>query len=160
MLSDMEGFQADADDTFRYDVLQTINDKIEGEFDGSPMTFQVTTDWAGYYATKDESWDWYYGVGGYSYAYGAEVTVTQGADGQPQVEVNYQMHVFDRYNWDPGKVVTILGQTVADASLGELHQAGLAHEYEIRGTSEVQQMTYTYEGGMDVGTVPVPSGDR
>lgn len=49
--------------------------------------------------------------------------------GAPRVQVDYQVHLYDRYNWDadkPGKQARIFGVIpVPDAELAELHRAGI-----------------------------------
>lgn len=45
----------------------------------------------------------------------------------------YQGMSYDRYNWDGGKSVTILGQKIADDQLGAMHRAGMAKEYNMYG---------------------------
>ena len=72
--------------------------------------------------------------------------------GRPTVTVDYKTHVFDRYNWDTGKSVEIGGRTITDQQMGELHTAGVAQEYNIRGSSG----TYHYEGVAPTAGGPVP----
>ncbi len=144
MLNDLPGFREKAERTFQHQVVGVVNERIANEYAGQPMQFQVSTNWDGYYAGKSQSPDWFYATGGYSYAYGAEVNVTPGPGGQPHVELNYQMHVFDRYNWDENKKVNIGPWEINDVQLGRLHTVGLAREYEIWGTSTVQTHSYDY----------------
>ncbi len=146
MLRDMPDFQQKVQQTVQYDLTDAINERNAAEYTGQPITFRVPTDWMGDYATKSESSDWLYAMGGFSYAVGAEVVVTPGDNGNPVVQVNYQTHVFDRYNWDPGKAVNIGPVHIPDATPGHLHQVGTAQEYEIRGTSATNSYTYEYTG--------------
>lgn len=83
------------------------------------------------YARKDESWNWYYAVGGYSTWGKAKVT----KDGDCY-KMKMKLKFEDKYNWDAGKAVTIFGVTVPDVSLGELHRAGIAWEYILIGDAE------------------------
>ncbi|HEY1012962.1 MAG TPA: WXG100 family type VII secretion target [Herpetosiphonaceae bacterium] len=146
MLTDLPGFREKANSTYQTEIVDVVNQRIASEYNGQPMRFQITSPWQGYYATKGESQDWFYAIGGYSYAHGAEVLVTPGPDGKPQVQISHQMHVFDRYNWDKGKGVDIGPIRVGDAQLGRLHEAGLAREYEVWGASQPQTDTYQYTG--------------
>lgn len=66
----------------------------------------------------------------------------------------FTMHIFDRYNWDQGKAVTLAGMTVKDEQLGRLHRVGLAREYDVNGTSTPTTQSWSYAG---VSTAP-PSG--
>jgi hypothetical protein len=71
---------------------------------------------------RDESADWFFAVGDYSYWWQADPI-----SGEITVQVR------DKYNWDQGKNVNILGVPIRDEVLGSLHQAGLAQEYEVIG---------------------------
>lgn len=143
MLREIPGFKQKSETVFQTQLIDQINQQIASKYNGQPMTFQVTTDWAGYYA---EEGNWFYASGGYSFAYGAEVKVTPDANGQPHVNVDYQMHVYDRYNWDKGKGVKILGIPIPDTMPGHLHDVGLAQEYDLKGSTPVRNYMYTYPG--------------
>lgn len=145
MVDDLPGFGEAVEQTIEFDLQIMISDRIDAEYTGEPLTFQVTTDWESYYAEPSESQDWFYGLGGFAYAVGADVTVVPGPDGRPVVEVSHQTHVFDRYNWDDGKSVDIGPFNVSDESLGHLHEVGRAQEFEVRGTSDPDSFTYDYE---------------
>lgn len=84
--------------------------------------------WNGFYAKKG---DWFYALGGYSYSVTGVVT-KYGNKGS----MKYKIHIFDRYNWDKGKEVTIGPFTFKDSELGNLHLKGLAREYVVRGSSK------------------------
>ncbi|KAH0563360.1 hypothetical protein GP486_002067 [Trichoglossum hirsutum] len=92
--------------------------------------------WSGFYAEKDQSMDWYYSVGGFSFA----VTGVVSKNGQSG-SLRYKIHVFDRYNWDDGKSTTIGPFTFYDRDLGSLHLKGLAREYIVRGSGGVNTVT-------------------
>jgi hypothetical protein len=123
------------DANFNSQVRDVALAKVKAEYTGKPMQFQITTPWKNDYATKGESQDWFYAVGGFSYAHTATVTVTPGKDGSAQVHIDSKLNVFDRYNWDGGKSVKIGPITVTDDQMGELHKTGIAREFEVRGTS-------------------------
>jgi hypothetical protein len=63
-------------------------------------------------------------------------------DGSFDVSVSFDLNVFDLYNWDQGKAVTILGVYVPDRILGRLHKVGLACEYPVRGRSMTRTMQF------------------
>ncbi len=65
-------------------------------------------------------------MGGFSHAQTASFSVVSGSDGSPIVKIDSKLHVFDHYNWDAGKVVTIGPFDVRDEQLGSLHESGLA----------------------------------
>lgn len=135
MMRDLPAIDAVVRGSFDAQVRQVAEAKVAAEYDGRPMQFQITTPWNGAYATKELSQDWFFAVGGFSYAHTASVTVTPGADGSANVRIEPQLHVFDRYNWDAGKGVSIGPIRIGDEQLGRLHEAGLAQEYEVRGTA-------------------------
>ncbi|MBN6041141.1 hypothetical protein [Amycolatopsis sp. 195334CR] len=57
----------------------------------------------------------------------------------PRVEVDYRVHLYDRYHWDvdvPGEKARIFGVFPApDSELARLHRAGIAREYDSAGPS-------------------------
>lgn len=177
MLNDMPRFQLTSQaalDEFMHDIeLQ-----VASQYQGTPLDFQVGSPWhSDFYATQADYPNWFFAMGGFSYAYSAEVRVipptTIGED--PTVEVSYQMHVWDYYNWDQGKSVTIprpgvpitgdplsfpipeeyqehieeVGDSwrVNDTALARLHLGGLAQEYEIVGQTEVSVQSYALDTG-------------
>lgn len=102
-----------------------------------PVTFPVSTGWNGYYAGPDESTNWYYATGGFQYSVQGQVTVypPSSPGGEWTYEQTTAVSTYDRYNWDGGKSTEILGRTVTDEQLAELHRAGIAQEYDLYGTS-------------------------
>ncbi|MFE7563224.1 hypothetical protein [Kitasatospora sp. NPDC057500] len=79
--------------------------------------------------------NWYLAIGSHSYATSGVVTARPGPDGKPVVSLQYQVSLWDRYNWDPGKHTPIAGTNIADSDLAALHQTGLAREFDITGRS-------------------------
>lgn len=136
MRRDMPAIARAMDASFDAQIRDVAQVKVAGEFRGKPMEFQITAPWNGGYATKGQSQDWFYAIGGFSYAHTANVRVTANKDGSAHVEITSSVHVFDRYNWDGGKAVTIGPVTVTDEQLGKMHKVGLAQEFEVRGTAD------------------------
>ncbi|TLF66829.1 hypothetical protein FEK33_12420 [Nocardia asteroides NBRC 15531] len=103
-----------------------------------PITF--TTAWSGYYILQSEHSDWFYAMGGISVCATGVVTITHTGSGsdRPEILLDYRIHIFDRYNWDKKKKVTIAGKTVTDEKMGGLHTAGLAMEFNQFGSSTVK----------------------
>ncbi|KAL9631144.1 MAG: hypothetical protein Q9164_006047 [Protoblastenia rupestris] len=95
-----------------------------------------TSPWEVFYALKELSWDWYFGLGGFSFSVTGVVTKTSGGGGS----LKYKVHIFDRYNWDAGKSVEIGPITFDDTELGNLHLKGLAREYIVRGSSGINEV--------------------
>lgn len=103
-----------------------------GDF-GAEIEFR--SDWTGYYIGPDESADWFYALGGVSHSVTGVIVVNDGAP--PSVDVRYQYHLHDQYNWDTGKETSIGPVTISDEQMGELHTAGFAQEYRVGGSSPV-----------------------
>jgi RHS repeat-associated protein len=99
---------------------------VESLQDGKHQITSGST--SGGYNGKSESKNWYYAVGGYSAWGKGNATVCK-----DEYTLEFQYKFYDRYNWDTGKSVTILGQTVTDAFMGEFHRQGLAREFDMRG---------------------------
>lgn len=86
----------------------------------------------GAYNYKEETWNWFYAVGGYvSWGKGV-ATVKKGAAGR-EYDLQFEYHFFDRYNWDKGKSVTIGPVTITDEFMAEFHRQGLAKEFNMKG---------------------------
>jgi WXG100 family type VII secretion target len=163
MRSDIPQFDQVIKDRYaqlRGDVLRQIQEHIRnGQTEA--FSFQLTTPWDVFMLSHVEGVlvgnplealfsgeknleNWYYAMGDFSHAYGAEVTVTPTSGGQWQVTINSQVHVFDRYNWDSQKSTGLAGATVQDIELGRLHQVGLAKEYEIWGRGSIATETFIF----------------
>jgi hypothetical protein len=171
MLEDMPEFKTQ-DEIDLDQFIRDVQDRIAGEYRGQPLRLEITSPWIESPYPRSENW--YYATGRFSYAYGAEVTVSppHTAEGSPTVEIAYRTYVADFYNWDQGKTVTIPRPTVpavgtislpipqeyqphirevgdswvvADAAQARLHLGGLAKEYEIRGQTETSTLYYSFD---------------
>lgn len=47
--------------------------------------------------------------------------------------MQFEYRIADRYNWDTGKGVNVLGFPVKDKDIGEFHRQGLAREFNMSG---------------------------
>lgn len=112
-------------------------DKAQESGATGPVTYPFTTAWDSTYATTQ---NWFYATGGYNYATDGTVTVYPPSDDNPEwtYKYDYRVHTADRYNWDGTKSTDIVGVPITDKQLQELHQAGLAQEYDLVGESSVQ----------------------
>ena len=98
-------------------------------------THKVTTDTAVEgYNRKEQNWNWYYAVGGYSAWIKGVAKVEQDASGRRKYRLDYEYKVADRYNWDIGKQVEVFGVTITDKFMGEFHRQGLAREFDMEGS--------------------------
>jgi WXG100 family type VII secretion target len=169
MLNDIELLRQGVDRQFQREIIPQIQENLDalGPIT-EPIQFTVETNWTSdVYPNLDSERDWYYAMGGFSYSQTGLVTVSPNSDGESLiVSIESQVHVFDRYNWDEGKSVTIpsadsllgteegtlgffndisiLGDHVSDGEMGLLHQVGLAQEYDIHGTSDVEIHIFEY----------------
>ncbi|MHC5902328.1 hypothetical protein ACVNF4_00160 [Streptomyces sp. S6] len=82
--------------------------------------------------------NWFHAVGGHQQNVSGMVTVTPGEHGKPKVTLDYQVNVWDRYNWDAGKTTEFPGGIViADKDMAHLHKVGFAREYDMSGSSTI-----------------------
>ncbi|MET0387542.1 MAG: hypothetical protein ABW321_16345, partial [Polyangiales bacterium] len=74
-------------------------------------------------------------------------------------ELDFRYKVFDRYNWDRGKKVTILTVKVTDDFMGEFHRQGLAREYDCVGSV---RRRLTWRDGQNIASVQLATahGER
>ncbi len=141
--------------------MRRIAEEAEASGDyGRPIPFQ--TGWTGYYITADQSKDWFYAMGGIQYAVTGVATVhpPDHPGGEPRIEMDYQTHVFDRYNWDGGKSTEIGPITITDEQLAELHRAGVAQEFNISGSSDVKRYSGTLPPSGEQPDLPQPADTR
>jgi len=155
MLRDVPGLQA----RFQAEITTAqaeANSQIAAGDPTQHMRFAFEGQRRNYYATKSESEDWFFAMGGFTYWYTAEVEVIPSSTPGGNLAVNMiiEFHVFDRYNWDKGKSVTIGPFVITDESLGQLHQAGLAQEYEVNGTSSPTTTSWSYTSSSPTPSLP------
>lgn len=158
MLRDLPGLQARLNDEIDR-AKDEANQRIATADRTKPIDFSLTGQRRNYYASKGESADWYFAIGGMTYWYTARVQVRP-VNGKAVVRMSIQLHVFDRYNWDQGKSVTIAGVTVSDETLGELHKRGLAREFLVEGVSGNTTVSWTYSGSSAPNGAPPTAGAR
>ncbi|MGQ0774735.1 MAG: putative alpha/beta hydrolase [Pseudonocardiales bacterium] len=141
IMRDVPTFQAAVDQTASAEINRIAQ---EAAASGKYGTVPISTDWQGHIIREKENPNWYFAMGSIEYSVTGAATVhpptTPG--GQPQVDVDYKVHVWDRYNWDEGKNVKIGPITIHDEELAEMHRAGVAREYDMVGSSDM----YHYEG--------------
>ncbi|MFF8956304.1 hypothetical protein [Streptomyces sp. NPDC014894] len=80
--------------------------------------------------------EWFHAVGSHSQNVSGLVSVSPGENGKPKVSLEYQVNVWDRYNWDVGKSTKLPGGLdIRDEDMGRLHRTGIAQEFDMRGSS-------------------------
>ncbi|MGY0060287.1 hypothetical protein ACWY4P_27715 [Streptomyces sp. LZ34] len=126
---------------------------------GRPVAIPVETMNSDYQFSRSGNENWYLAVGSVNTNISGVVTVTPAADGKPQVGLDYQLNVWDRYNWDSGKGTTIAGVTFSDEDMGRLHSTGLAQEFDMRGSSSAMHRQLL-EGPGSLKPDSLPDGGR
>ena len=139
MLTDLPQLSDNSETAVKKMAKDAVKDAQETGATG-PMTYPFTTAWDDEYATKQEDPNWFYATGGYNYATDGTITVYPPSDENPEwtYKYDYRVHTADRYSWDGTKSTKIVGVPITDRQLQELHQAGLAQEYDLVGESSVQ----------------------
>ena len=61
--------------------------------------------------------------------------------------MDFVYKLYDRYNWDRGKSVTLFGVTVTDQFMGGFHCQGLAKEFDCHGGV---RRRFTWKEGDDI----------
>lgn len=84
------------------------------------------------YNGSAENRNWYLATGGYVRWGVGTVEVREGG-GNRSYSLDFEYHVFDRYNWDGGKQINLFGITITDEFMGEFHRQGLAREFDCWG---------------------------
>lgn len=140
MLKDIDSFRKSVTESFE-NMKKRIAREMIGVTSCKPIEsrFGVGEEadaWAGHYA-RGKFTDWFYAVGGFQYSITGTASVIP-CSKPPTLRLQYRVHVFDRYNWDSGKSTKIFGLIATpDAELGRLHEAGVAQEFDIKGSSSV-----------------------
>ncbi|WP_371617054.1 hypothetical protein [Streptomyces sp. NBC_00454] len=148
MLTDDKGFQRHVDQVFLQDNEKAWREQALAEYErsgGRPVAVPVETISEDYSFTETSDQNWFYAVGSARSNVTGVVTVVPGADGKPVVGLDYQVNVWDRYNWDEGKGVNIGPMDIPDGEMGRQHKVGLAQEFNMAGSSSVKH----YEPGSD-----------
>ena len=144
MLNDMKDFQTKFDEQIKL-AQDAVNSYIKSGIISEKLIVDIATDWDlnnGFTAQKSKHPNWFYAMGGFYYRVTNTVTITPSTN-SIAVNMTSQIHVYDRYNWDTGKTVSLLGTlTVSDSDLAYFHQIGLAKEYNIFGSSSQNEKSW------------------
>ncbi len=85
------------------------------------------------YNYKNETYNWFFAVGGYSTWGKGTATIVKTA-GDLEYDLKFEYRFFDRYNWDAGKSVDIGPIKITDEFMGDFHRQGLAREFDMIGS--------------------------
>ncbi|WP_457311516.1 hypothetical protein [Sphingomonas sp. UYAg733] len=148
MLDEIPKFRKESAAQFDKDVVSNIKRRIVTDYRGNGLSFEITTPWGNSGATGDKDdareWDWFHTVGGFDMAQTATVTVSPDAGDIVKVNIKYNTHVFDRYNWDNKKKTFPMGIEIDDRTMGALSSAGLAREFDMMGTSSPREINLRF----------------
>ncbi|MGA5064611.1 hypothetical protein ACPB9E_12650 [Streptomyces exfoliatus] len=103
--------------------------------------------------------EWFHAVGSNAHNVSGFVTVTPDAHGgAPKVSLDYQVNVWDRYNWDPGKSTPFADGliNISDDDMGRLHKVGFAQEFDMEGSSSTHH--HDLDGSTPPSTIPEDQG--
>ncbi|MFG2877787.1 hypothetical protein ACGFYU_22780 [Streptomyces sp. NPDC048337] len=160
MLSDDDGFQSHVDRRHLLNREAEWRELALAEYErngGRAVVIPVETPNADYSFTGK---NWYYAVGSARSNVTGVVTVVPGADGKPVVGLDYQVNVWDRYNWDEGKGVTIGKFEIPDGEMGQQHKVGLAQEFNMAGSSSVKHYELGSGAALPAPNDPGRAGER
>lgn len=162
MIRDMPSFKTSIDNKFGDQVISAISKEvavdlipdsgielhnIEGLKEGDRLR------WYGFDPRLGSDPKWWWATNDFVYTFDGMV-YTNNKNGETEVTVDYQLYIFDRYNWDgkQQKSVPIPGTELRlyDKDIGDLHSAGVAQEYNIYGVSKPQKYTFTLPNNKDV----------
>lgn len=129
-------------------ALPHIDQAIANGDYGRPIPFQ--SGWQTFNVAPGDNVNWHLGVGAGDHSVTGLVTVhpPDAPGGAHRVEVTYQSHVFDHYNWTAGdydkgvKLGPVKVPGTSDGFISEFHRAGVAQEYQTRGSSVVHTETW------------------
>ncbi|MER5988617.1 hypothetical protein [Streptomyces sp. NPDC001787] len=158
ILHDDSGFRTEIDTLHIAENREGWRQKALAEFEkaGSDRTVVVPVESQALGRTFGED-EWFHAVGSHQQNVSGLVTVSPGEGGKPKVSLDYQVNVWDRYNWDAGKSTTFPGGIVIpDVDMGRLHKVGFAQEFDLRGNSST--FTQDLNSGSAPGATPADPG--
>ena len=160
MMRDVDQFRDKVEDSTADEMRRIAAEAAANGSYGRPVQF--STGWQDHYLGPDESKDWYYAMGGVQYAVTGVATVHPPVHpgGEPRIEMDYQTHVFDRYNWDQGKSTEIGPITIDDSQLAEMHRAGVAQEFDMSGSTDTKHYTGDVPQQGESPSLPDPADNR
>jgi len=140
-------------------VLKMLQQASHASKDASTVISGVNviqSEWLPARATRQENPDWYFALGSFSYklVLTLETESPVVADQANVVHVGLTVYVYDRYDWDDGRGTSIAGLYFANELIGQLHRAGLARDYDVKGTATLNFATVLRQGCDTCATFP------
>ena len=91
---------------------------------------------SGYFRQAEDK-NLFFAIGGYSFwGQGVVNVASRDRDSLREYVLEFEFHFFDRYNWDPGKSVSIAGIKITDDFMQKFHQQCYAREYDVEGLAK------------------------
>ncbi|THF47589.1 hypothetical protein [Allorhizobium terrae] len=87
-----------------YEDFASGSKTFQGYISLNPESKSINKNWFG--ASTKQGTEMFYAMGGFSYAFGA-IAQRKEWNGQPIVEIRTKVYIYDRYNWDRNKMVTV-----------------------------------------------------
>lgn len=154
-MNDVAGLKHHADIVISDEVDKLVRDPANHN-----KAVAFTTPWKGTSVGQAENQDWFLAMASVEVCATGVVTIIPAeGGGQPRIAMDYQVHFFDRYNWDGKKFVVIMGVKITDKRMGGLHTAGLAKEFNQFGTSSTKHFEGVVPASGDL-DLPAPDGGR
>ncbi|MGY0062212.1 hypothetical protein ACWY4P_37705 [Streptomyces sp. LZ34] len=97
---------------------------------------------------------WYEAVGSAKFIVSGVMTAKLNEYGKPDYYLDYQVNVWDRYSWNESK--NNWPMDVSDPDMAKLQEAGLAEDFNMRGSSSVTHYDYRQPGPDGVYDSPGP----
>jgi hypothetical protein len=93
----------------------------------------------GYFRQSEDN-NLFFAIGGYAYWGQGELLVEEifekSAPRPRHYTLDFEFHFYDRYNWDAGKAVNIVGIEVTDSFMQNFHRQCYAREFDIKGQTK------------------------
>ncbi len=168
----MEHYLANTGETLFIDPLQMMNalpnwrTQVESRAlqmlqqappaSANPYTVVMQSGWLPARATRQENPDWYFALGSFSYKLMLTIVTEKPSrlDQEIMAHVGLTIYVYDRYDWDDGRGTSVAGLYFANELIGQLHRAGLARDYDVKGTAQLDLATVLRQGCDTCATSP------
>ena len=124
-------------------LLSPAKRYISKHSDKETGSFIIQQPWTN--GTANRTWDFYYGMHGFDFAYSARIDFSRNKDGTITAIIHPLLHVHDKYNWDNKKGIDVYFGNIKDADMQQLQRAGLGREFIMRGTKAFPAVKVTFD---------------
>ncbi|MGV1828571.1 hypothetical protein [Agrobacterium vitis] len=96
---------------FLYQFLNDISDQFKNDKNLNVACFILEEKpgdyWLGATAKPSQSPKWHYAMGSFLFSFGARAEVMKIDGKETGLKIKYKVYIYDRYNWDMGKTVSV-----------------------------------------------------